>query len=52
MLLDGQSTLITREILLSNCGEIRLYGEIPEEDEYYLKEFYNDKIVFSTNSYI
>ena len=51
-LLDGQSTLITREILLSNCGEIRLYGELPEEDEYYLKEFYNDKIVFSSNSYI
>ncbi len=46
-LLDGETTLITREILLSNCGEIRLSGSIPKEDEFYLKEFYNDKIIFS-----
>lgn len=46
-LLDGETTLITREILLSNCGEIRLTGNIPKDDELYLKEFYNDKIIFS-----
>ncbi len=46
-LLDGENILLTREILLSNCGEIRLSGSIPEDDEFYLKEFYNDKIIFS-----
>ncbi len=46
-LLDGESALITREILLSNCGEIRLSGTLPKDDEFYLKEFYNDKIIFS-----
>ena len=50
-LLDGESALLTREILLSNCGEIRLSGEVPKEDEYYLKEFYNDKIIFSSKRY-
>lgn len=45
-LLDGELAQITREILLSNCGEIRLSGKLPEEDEFYLKEFYNDKIIF------
>lgn len=51
LLLDGEGALITREILLSNCGEIRLSGSLPKEDEYYIKEFYNDKIVFFGNSY-
>lgn len=45
-LLDGEGLKITREALLSNCGEIELSGELPEDDEYYLKEFYNDKIYF------
>lgn len=47
MLLDGESIKIIREILLSNCGEVELLGQIPKDDEYYLKEFYNDKIFFS-----
>lgn len=47
MLLDGESIKIIREILLSNCGEVELSGTIPKDDEYYLKEFYNDKIYFS-----
>lgn len=47
MLLDGESLKIIREILLSNCGEVELKGQIPKEDEYYLKEYYNDKIYFS-----
>ncbi len=49
-LLDGDGALITREILLSNCGEIRLSGSLPKDDEFYLKEFYNDKIIFSTKN--
>ena len=47
MLLDGDNIKIIREILLSNCGEVELSGDIPKDDEYYLKEFYNDKIYFS-----
>lgn len=50
-LLDGDSIKIVREVLLSNCGEVELNGEIPNEDEYYLKEFYSDKIIFARNSY-
>lgn len=46
-LLGGEGVNIVREILLSNCGEIELSGDLPKEDEYYIKEFYNDKIIFS-----
>ncbi len=47
-LLDGDGVKIVREVLLSNCGEVELSGEIPKDDEYYLKEFYSDKIIFSS----
>ncbi len=47
-LLGGERLMIIREILLSNCGEVELCGSIPEEDEYYLKEFYKDKIRFQS----
>lgn len=43
-LLDGERVRIVREILLSNCGEIELNGSIPKEDEFYLKEYFCDKI--------
>lgn len=46
-LLGGDAVNVVREVLLSNCGEIELVGNLPSEDEYYLKEFYNDKIIFS-----
>lgn len=46
-LLGGNEVNIVREALLSNCGEIELNGEVPEDDEYYLKQFYTDKIFFS-----
>ncbi len=46
-LLDGENVKIVREVLLSNCGVVELSGSIPEEDEFYLKEFYQDKIIFS-----
>lgn len=46
-LLGGVGVDVVREVLLSNCGEIELNGKIPEEDEFYLKQFYGDKIIFS-----
>ena len=46
-LLDGDNVKILREVLLSNCGEVELKGEIPKDDEQYLKEYYKDKIIFS-----
>ena len=46
-LLGGENVKIIREVLLSNCGEIELSGNIPSDDEKYLKEFYGDKITFS-----
>lgn len=50
-LLGGEKIRIIREVLLSNCGEIELSGAIPKEDEYYLKEYYGDKIFFSTRNF-
>ncbi len=47
LLLDGEGVKIIREVLLSNCGEVELNGSLPKDDEFYLKEFYNDKIFFS-----
>ncbi|MBR2499150.1 MAG: hypothetical protein IKB67_05510 [Clostridia bacterium] len=46
-LFGDESVKIVREVLLSNCGEIELNGNIPKEDEFYLKEYYIDKIIFS-----
>ncbi|MBO4594883.1 MAG: hypothetical protein J5697_04200 [Clostridia bacterium] len=46
-LLPAENVRVIREIILSNCGEIELFGVIPKDDEYYLKEFYTDKIIFS-----
>ncbi len=43
----GDKLSIVREVLLSNCGEVELSGPLPEEDEFYLKEFFSDKIYFS-----
>jgi hypothetical protein len=46
-LLDGEKVKIVREVLLSNCGEIELNGKLSTEDEFYLREYYNDKIIFT-----
>lgn len=46
-LLDGESAKLTREVLLSNCGEVEILGSIPKDDEKYIKEYYGDKISFS-----
>jgi hypothetical protein len=48
LLLDGDSIKIVREVILSNCGEVELLGEIPKYDEYYLKEFFSDRIIFNS----
>lgn len=47
MLLGGDGVEIVREVLLSGCGEVELFGDIPKDDEFYLKEYYTDKIYFS-----
>ena len=39
---------VVREVILSNCGELEVCGPLPSEDEFYLKEYYGDKIIFST----
>lgn len=50
-LLDGDGLQIIREVLLSNCGEVEILGEVPKEDEKYMREFYGDKIYFSQGYY-
>jgi len=46
LLRDKKGAKILKEVLLSNCGEVELSGSLPKEDEFYLKEFYADKIIF------
>ncbi len=48
-LLNGDSgeIPIVKEILLSGAGEVELATRLPEKDEFYLKEFYGDRIRFS-----
>ncbi len=46
-LLGGEGAQITREVLLSGGGEVELSGRLEKDDEYYLKEYYGDKIYFS-----
>ena len=48
-LLGGENIRIIREVILSNCGIVELFGKVPEEDERYLREFYGDKIFFKEN---
>ncbi len=50
-LLDGENLLLLKEIILSNCGEVSIKGDIPKDDEFYIKEFYGDKIEFSDKYY-
>lgn len=46
-LLGGEGADVTREVLLSGGGEVELSGKIAEEDEFYLKQYFGDKIYFS-----
>ncbi len=43
LLSDGECDIV-KEVILSNCGQIELGSKIPDKDEYYLKEFYGDKV--------
>ena len=47
-LINYDKVNLIREVILSNCGEIEISGKLPEEDERYIKQFYGDKIIFST----
>ncbi len=51
-LLGGGEGEIIREVLLSNCGEVEIRGNLPETDEKYLKEFFGDRVYFTQNSYL
>lgn len=48
MLIGYDKLQIVSEVILSNCGEVEISGPLPETDEKYLKEYYGDKIIFST----
>lgn len=48
-LLSGENVKIVREVLLSNCGEVELSGNLPADDEKFIKEYYGDKVFFSKN---
>lgn len=47
-LLSYDKLKVLREVILSNCGEVEISGPIPQEDEKYLKEYFANKITFST----
>jgi len=44
--LNFQEGKVIREVILSGSGEVELNDRPPELDEYYLKEYFGDKIVF------
>lgn len=44
---DSGEISIVKEILLSGAGEVELASKLPEKDEFYLKEFYGDKVRFA-----
>lgn len=45
-LMGGENAILLREALLSCCGEIELNGDISKDDEYYLREYFDNRIVF------
>ena len=49
-LLGGGEGEIVREVILSNCGEVEIRGDIPPTDEKYLREFYGDRVYFAQNA--
>ena len=48
-LLDGDKAKVLQEVLLSCCGEVELLGDISFDDEFYLKEYFNHRIIFKRN---
>lgn len=51
LICDDADLKTTKEILLSGAGEIELLTPLPDKDEYFVKEFYGDKVYFSANYY-
>ncbi len=49
-LLGGEGAELTREVLLSGGGEVELSDAIAGEDEFYLKEFFGDKVYFAPDA--
>jgi len=45
-LTGGDECNVVKEIILSGSGEVELSSPIPETDEFYLKQFFGDKIFF------
>ncbi|MBO5928095.1 MAG: hypothetical protein J6Q32_04505 [Clostridia bacterium] len=50
-LLPNKTLPLLKEIILSNCGEIRLLSDLKGEDEKYIKDYYKDKITFSNGQF-
>lgn len=49
VLVGGDDAKILIEVLLGNGGEVELNGTISTQEEYYLKEFFNRRIIFKRN---
>ncbi len=44
-LLPDKDFSLLKELILSNCGEIHILGDLPKEEEKLIREYYCDKIV-------
>ncbi len=51
-LLEQGELKITREVLLSNCGEVEISGNIPKEDREYISELFEGRIIFSDGYFL
>ena len=49
---DSGKLPIVKEILLSSAGEIELASKLPIEDEKYIKEYYGDRVSFSSGYFL
>lgn len=47
-LIEYDQVNVVRELILTNCGEVEISGKLPQDDEKYVKEYYSNKIIFST----
>ncbi|MBO5712962.1 MAG: hypothetical protein J6R88_02005 [Clostridia bacterium] len=48
---NSNDLTVVKEILLSGAGEVELVSSLPPVDEKYVKEFFQDKLRFSTEYY-
>ncbi|MBP5177543.1 MAG: hypothetical protein ILP02_03045, partial [Clostridia bacterium] len=51
-LTGGGDCKVVKEVIISSPVEVLLTRPVPEKDEYYLKQFFGDKIVFDGNDKI